>query len=602
MSQEFLAFPGEIYTVEVTYGTIDGAARLFIGTSEGNNNILAEQTETTPDTYSYTVKPRYDRLTTYPGTLFLSIDTTGSTVGETVTVSRVSFKREDLSTNYWRIGAWSDDTGWPETCTFHQQRLWFMGSKDYPDSAWSSKLGDYEEMGFNTPFLDTDGIGIQLPTNHPNPIEWITSFSELVAGSISTEWRISGGTQSDAITPTTIATQDKSFSGSAAIQPVLADSSLIFVQRHGNVVKELPFSFEADSYKPRNISRLSNHMLDGNTIREWAYMSAPDTIIWAVRDDGVLLGITYEKEEDVVGWHRHTTNGTIESACVVPESGGDVLYLSVKRYINGAYVRYLEKYMPRITDADIFDYFFVDSGVTYNDPKTITGATKANPVVITIAGHGYSDDDLVDISGVVGMTELNGNRYKVANKDTNTFELTRYDTGDNIDGTGFTTYVSGGKSRKAKTTIDGLDHLEGEAVIGLSNGGVISGTVSSGEIELSVAGSLVHVGLAYTSDFETLPLEITGERGTSKGKLKNVIGVNVHYRKSRAAKIGSTSDDLETEKFLDESTGGAAPPLFTGTKYRPVNSTAEKEGRVFIRQDVPLPLSIMGVTPLVNYS
>lgn len=79
--------------------------------------------------------------------------------------------------------------------------------------------------------------------------------------------------------------------------------------------------------------------------------------------------------------------------------------------------------------------------------QNITGITNANPAVVTITAHGYSNGDEVFISGVVGMPEINNRNYLVANVTANTFELTDLQ-GNNIDATGFGTYSSGGTAAK----------------------------------------------------------------------------------------------------------------------------------------------------------
>ena len=77
--------------------------------------------------------------------------------------------------------------------------------------------------------------------------------------------------------------------------------------------------------------------------------------------------------------------------------------------------------------------------------STISGATKANPIVITDTGHPYDDGDLIYISGVVGMTELNDNYYFVTGSGTNDYKLQGLDR-VNVNSTAFTTYTSGGTS------------------------------------------------------------------------------------------------------------------------------------------------------------
>jgi len=88
-----------------------------------------------------------------------------------------------------------------------------------------------------------------------------------------------------------------------------------------------------------------------------------------------------------------------------------------------------------------------DLSVLESSSKTITGATQANPVVITSTSHGLSNGDEVYVDSLGGMTEVNNRNYLVANVTSNTFELQNL-FAENIDGTGFTAYTSGGSATK----------------------------------------------------------------------------------------------------------------------------------------------------------
>lgn len=95
------------------------------------------------------------------------------------------------------------------------------------------------------------------------------------------------------------------------------------------------------------------------------------------------------------------------------------------------------------------------AGVTA-DRATITGITAATPPVVTAAAHGFTDGQLVRITKVVGMTEVNNNLYKVNNATTNTFELQDPVTDEDIVGAGFTTYSSGGQANMVSRSGDDL--------------------------------------------------------------------------------------------------------------------------------------------------
>lgn len=108
---------------------------------------------------------------------------------------------------------------------------------------------------------------------------------------------------------------------------------------------------------------------------------------------------------------------------------------------------------------------------------TITGASKANPCVITSTAHGFSTGDTVTISGVVGMVQLNTNRYIITRIDANSFSLKDL-FGNPVDSTAYSTYVSGGIANKISTNstppgnqydTGGSGVILGTGVVGSSN-------------------------------------------------------------------------------------------------------------------------------------
>jgi hypothetical protein len=234
--------------------------------------------------------------------------------------------------------------------------------------------------------------------------------------------------------------------------------------------------------------------------------------------------MTYLREQDVIGWHRHPTDGDIESMCCIPGDGYYELWAVIKRTINGAAVRNIEM-MEKVFEDSKATYesnkglnaFFVDCGITYNGAAT--------------------------------------------------------------------------------TTITGLDHLEGETVVGLADGSYVSPkTVASGSITLSKASSVVHVGLPYTGYIQTMRPEIPLRDGTMQGRKKTVTGGHVRVYESASFKIGIDEDNLD-DAFDPERviTLGGAYPLFTGDIPYSLDDTFNMNNRVMIVQDKPMPLTVLGI-------
>ena len=226
------------------------------------------------------------------------------------------------------------------------------------------------------------------------------------------------------------------------MQAILANDAIIYVQKGAKRVREFIYSEERKGFLSPDLTYLASHIAGSGTIVDMAFQQSPDSVLWAVRSDGVLLSLTYQKTYGVVAWARHPIDGEVESVAVIPGIPGsteDEIWISVKRNIDGTEARYIEYFKPRDFGADQKDCFFVDCGLTWEGEaaQKITGATAADPVVITIEGHTFSNDQIVKISHVAGMTELNNQHYMVKNAGADDFELYLEDGTDGVDGTYF---------------------------------------------------------------------------------------------------------------------------------------------------------------------
>ena len=267
-------------------------------------------------------------------------------------------------------------------------------------------------------------------------------------------------------------------------------------------------------------------------------------------------------------------------------------------------------------------YFVADSTSTTltlfsnESGKYITGITEANPGVVTAPAHGFADGDIIAMHGIAGMTEANDNIYKVANKTTDTFELTTaadanvnttgFTTYTNsgsvyhaIDGSAFDAYVRNGKVRKAVTTISGLNHLEGEAITILADGNVVTGkTVSAGAITLDRKASRVHLGIKMVAEIETLNVE--SPNGTIQGRPSKMAHVTVRFEKSRGLYIGPSTDKLVEMKQRQNEVMGAPTELLTGDKRITLKPDWNSNGRLVLRQPYPLPMTILAIIPDID--
>lgn len=544
---------------------------------------------------------------------WVTITARTSTTVVTVTVN-ATLTNTNAKTN-WRLGTWSETTGYPQAVTFHEDRLFLGGPTEYPQRLDGSRSGDYENFAPS----DTDGtitdshaVAFTFNANDVNVIRWFSPDEKgLLVGTVGGEWVVRPSTQSEALSATNVNAKQATSVGSANIEPVRSGKGTIFVQRAARKVREMSYFFDVDGFRSPDVSLLSEHITDPGIV-ELSYQKTPQSIVWLVRSDGTLLGMTYERDLEnlKVGWHRHTLGGTgnaagdaaeVESVAVIPSADGtrDEAWVAVKRYINGATVRYVEYITKIFEDSDLQrDAFFVDCGLTYDNPLTISGATSANPVVITSTAHGLSDGDKILITGVKGMTELNGNTYLIANSTSNTFELTDL-SGTDIDGSAFTTYVSGGEARELVSTISGLTHLEGETIGVMADGAAQPDvTVSGGVVTLSLAAATVHLGYNYNSDGQLLRLEAGSADGTALGKTRRTHRVGMLLHRSLGLQIGFGFTELDTVTFrTSEDPLTRAPALFSGIISENVGADYDYENEFCWRQSQPLPSTILAIAP-----
>ncbi len=391
---------------------------------------------------------------------------------------------------------------------------------------------------------------------------------------------------------------------------------VLFSQDTGGFIRSAGFQLDIDGYKTSDLSLLVPHMFNGFSILEWAFARSPDPIVYIIRDDGQCLTLTFNEEQEVVAWTTWDTDGSYESVAAIRPSisdENDAAYFVVSRLIGGNTLRFIERTDDR-EFTDVRDCFFVDSGLTFDIPLTITASTAANPVVITSTAHGLVDDDEVDISDIIWATtvdslgntvvpdQLNGKRFIVDDATSNTFSLNSIEDGTDIDGSAFDAYVSGGKVRKAVLTISGFHHLASTDVSVLSDGNVITNLTvgSDGVLTLPRRASRVHVGLPYVSYIETLDPEIkTRSIATIQGQNKKIPYVNIRFEKSRGLLIGPATDNLVEMKQREFEDIGDPTALLTGDKDITIPPDWGT-GRLILRQVNPLPMTILAIVPEIQ--
>ena len=524
--------------------------------------------------------------------------------------------------------AWTNDTSWamtnetftggapnnfngagdyPSCICFFQQRLWLAATDNDPNYVWGSRtptIGTaprYTDFTLSAdPMVDSLAVEMVI-SDDGDRIQWITGKDYILVGTETGEHYISGGEAP--ISPLNAWTRRATNHGSANVQAVQAGNAVLFVDQYGPI-REIKWNASRETYDAMNLSLLADHLFTAIP-RQLAVQKRPLNIIWVLSDNRELRCMTYESVHDVHAWFRVEMggDGEVESVAILPGVGGaeDEIYLVVKRFINSATVRFVERLKPIFGDwiTDANETFFVDAGITHEETNTaaITGASKTDPVVITCAGgHPFANGEYVRITDVEGMDELNDRNYEVAGVAGNDFNLLTTD-GVDVDGTGYTVYDTGGTAAAITNEVTGLLHLEGEDVQVFADGGDHPDrTVASEKVSLDNFYKHIHVGFQKISELQPMKLEAGSQFGTSQSYVKRIHKIWVRFWKSIGARYGSRSANMtDFEFFTGDETMGEGPDLFTGDKKDVFPGGYEESGDIVIRQERPLPQAIMAI-------
>ena len=430
------------------------------------------------------------------------------------------------ATAAFNLGAYSDTTGHPSCVSFFEQRLVFAGTKDEPQTIFFSAAGDYENMTTGT--NAGDAMVYTIAANQVNAIRYMKAVRTLVVGTTGGEYTVSADGTDASITPTNITIKRQSSYGSANVDAIPAGNAILFLQKARRKIRELQYNFDSDGYQAPDLTIL-NDSATNSGINEMVYQQEPGSIIWCVRDDGVLAALTYQRSENVIAWSRHIFGGVFGTGNAVCESAAtisgdlteDEVWVIIKRTVNGATKRYVECFSDfDFDETDPTDFKFLDSHLSYSGSST--------------------------------------------------------------------------------STLSGLSHLEGQEVSILADGSVHANkTVSSGGITLDRAVTKACVGLSYDSILQTMRIEGGAAEGTSQGKTKRISKVVLRLFETVGVKVGPSLSNLELVPFRTTSSNLSAPvdTLLAGDKEIEFRDDYNSDGFIIIKQDQPLPCSVLAIYP-----
>ena len=365
---------------------------------------------------------------------------TGFTSATVVTVEIIKDTGSTSASTDWSLGAFSDTTGHPSCVSFFEQRLVFAATLSQPQTVFFSKSGDYENMDANIggTVADDDAIIYTIASNQVNAIRFMAASRTLIIGTAGGEFTVTGGGDNNAITPTNIMIKKQSNHGAANIDAVAVANATLFVQRAKRKIRELAYNFDVDGYTAPDLTILAEHVTEGGII-EMAYQEEPLAIIWCVRNDGELVALTYQREQQVVAWHRHvfagafgSGNAVCESVAVIPTEDSEYeLYMIIKRTINGATKRYVEFLNTfDFDESDNTSFNFLDSQLSYSGSSatTISGLSHLEGQEVSILADGATHPNKTVSSGSITLDRA-ATKVKVGLGYTSLLKTMRIDAG-----------------------------------------------------------------------------------------------------------------------------------------------------------------------------
>ncbi len=380
-----------------------------------------------------------------------------------------------------------------------------------------------------------DAMVYTIASNQVNRIRYLKSVRTLIVGTTGGEFTVSADGTNAAVTPTNVTIQKQSSYGTADVDAVTAGNATLFLQKAKRKIRELSYNFDSDGYVAPDLTIL-NDIVTKSGINEMAYQQEPDSILWCVRDDGIFAGLTYQRSENVVAWHQHKLGGTF--------GAGD----SATGY---GVVESVASISGELTEDQLWVIV----------KRTINGATKR--YVECFADFDFDETTSTDF------------RFLDSHL----------------------TYSGG-----ATTTLSGLSHLEGQVVSILADGATHADkTVSSGSITLDRSVTSAVVGLNYDSVLQTMRIEGGAAEGTAQGKTKRISKVVLRLFETVGAKVGPSLTSLETIPFRTTSSALGSPvdTLVAGDKEIEFRDDYNTDGFIFVKQDQPLPLSVLAIYPTV---
>ena len=521
----------------------------------------------------------------------------------------------------------------PATTAYYKQRQMFAQTNNNPQNIFLSVIGDFPNFNTSLPLREDDAITYRLVCRQVNEIRHLVPLDDLIILTSGGEW-VGVGNDSGVVSPLTFNVTIEEYTGSSEVPPIIVNNSVVFVEARGESVRDLGYKLDVDGYTGNDLTILVRHLFEGFTISEWTFAKVPYSIIWAVRNDGTLLGLTYNREQEVFAWHRHVLGGNFGECTVTVTDFANIAVGTtlVLTKTDGTTVTFTSEAVSAAAPAETLGFRpNASNNTTADNIFTAVNAhadfTVENPAanVVTIretlkSGSGklsvVSSDTtrlavtVEGISVVESVTSVpetfdaNEDAVYVIVKRTIGGATKRYI--ERLKKRIFATkedsfFVDSGLTYDSTpvSTITGLDHLEGQTVAILADGNILSRqNVSDGAVSLgSLTFSKVHIGLPITATIEMLPLDVvlSTARETSVSRQKNATELTLFLEDTTGLQVGKDQDNLVTIAARQFETFGSPAELKSDEVCIKIGPEWKFRKRPVIQQSQPVPAKVLGI-------
>jgi hypothetical protein len=511
--------------------------------------------------------------------------------------------------------------GNPGVPGFFQQRLMFAAQPQAIQGYNLSQPSSFFNFNVSNPSEDDDAISGNIISEELNDIRSLTQVPTGVAALTGKgAWLLNGGggiSTANPITPQNQTATSQAFNGANDLRPLKINLDILYSTNKGNYVRDLAYNIYANIYTGTDISVYSNHLFFGYYQTDWCWAEEPFKTLWAVRNDGTLLSLGFVKEQDLIGWAHHDTDGQFTSVCSVIETVNgnvvDAVYVIVQRVINGNTVQYVERFADRYFVHGYIDSWSVDCALQTAPNIGGTGVLNASGVsgTVTLTVSGQTPFNVGMVAGAYRVDSNDGAVYQITGYTSSTVVTATVIRAPNT----YNQYTNvpfaqaGGNWNiwLPTTNIVGLNQLVGQNVYGTADGAVVGPlTVSAvGGVTLTTAASKITLGLPFLPQLQALPLDL-GEP-TVQGKRKKITGVTVRVADTLGLQIGKTfgtvvsMKDFQIGAVPTTSTGPAkVTDLVNGDGRTIIDQEWDEAGNYCIQQNLPYPATILGVMPEVT--